>query len=58
MSLNISIANYNKKIQLYDIIYEQLFYEIIQQLPNYKHVYCDVSKTEKGTAIVIIAPNN
>jgi len=35
----------------------KLFYEIIEELSNYKHIYTNSSKTEKGTRIFIIAAN-
>jgi len=37
--------------------YKQLLYEAIEELPYYKHIYTDASKTDNGTGIAIIASN-
>lgn len=39
-------------------MYKQLFHEIIEGLHNYKQIYTDASKTEKGSGIAILTPNS
>jgi len=54
---NVSPANYNKKYTP-TTRYKQLYYEMIGEFPNYKHIYTDASKTNTGTGIAIITPNS
>jgi hypothetical protein len=50
------LADYSKK-ETFNIIYKDVFNQIMDSSPSYPQIYTDASKTNSGVAIAIINGN-